>query len=652
MRDRLYSHAKFVVIKVIHFLGLILARSPEVLSRALAAALGDLIYFLPTKRRRSVLANLHHAFPEMTEGERRRIARTSCRRTMEMGLFVLVSPHFSKKQLMARFSIDENFEREIQQNAAKPEPAVVIVPHLCLMESLTILPALTGGSFPEVGTVYRPLKQAAIEDWVLRTRQRFGLRLLSRKEGFAEAIQMVRDNKVIGILFDQNAGNIGVLSTFMGRVCSTTELPGMLAARYKTRIGAVWTERTGFWRGVIKLEELAKPSESIDVVFAANQWFEGKLRSEEKFRTDWLWLHERWRTQDEPERRLQLKHRRNALEDEMAWRGWESLPRQTRIWIRLPNWLGDVIMAMPLIRAIREGRPDAEITVLARGQFRPLLEAFPIADRLITLPDKGSSGAGKFFRDLALEYPDTQILFTNSFRGDHEAKRIGAPQRFGILRPGKPRPLLTHHWELPAGFDEATVHQTELWRQFLAEFGLKQKPNFAPYTAAELTGVVAPTSRNTIGLICGTENEPAKRWPVSHWRALIEKFPDEHFTLFGTANDRAITNEVASGFDESRVINRAGKTNLMEFASELLACRVLVTNDTGGMHLANALGVPVIVVFGPTNPIRTGPCFDAPRVLLQPPNCAPTGGGDISQVTPEVVGDSLTTFLQESAAHA
>ncbi len=619
----------------------------------MAVAFGDLLYFLPTKRRRSLLSNLHHCFPEKTEAERREIGRTSCRRTVEMALFVLVSPHYSLEQLLERFTLDPDFERTIDQNAENPEPAIIVVPHLCLMESLTLLPALSK-TVPQVGTIYRPLKQAPLEDWVLRTRQRFGMRLLSRKEGFAEAIQMAREKKAVTILFDQNAGNIGALSTFMGRVCSSTELPGMLAARFKARVGAVWTERTGFWRGVIRLEELSKVRESVDGIFMANDWLEKKLRTDTGFQNDWLWLHDRWRTQDQWDRRLQLKHRRNSLEDELYWRGWDKIPKGTRIWVRLPNWLGDVIMAMPLLRAIRQGRPDAEITLLARKQFKPLLEAFPVGDRLITLPDKGSAGERAFFKGLALEYPDTQILLTNSFRGDREAKRIGAPQRFGILRKGKPRPFLTHHWELPTDFDEATVHQTELWRQFLAEFGLNKKPDFAPFKADELGGdfKVPAGGRQTIGLICGTENEPAKRWPVEQWRALIEQFPEEHFTLFGTKNDRAITDQVAESFASQSVLNRAGETNLIEYASELLSCRVLVTNDTGGMHLANALGVPVIVVFGPTNPIRTGPCFDGPKVLLQPPGCAPTGGGDISQVTPEKVAEALRELLKEAPTNA
>ncbi len=133
--------------------------------------------------------------------------------------------------------------------------------------------------------------------------------------------------------------------------------------------------------------------------------------------------------------------------------------------------------------------------------------------------------------------------------------------------------------------------------------------------------------RGPIGLISGSENDPSKRWPAGHWRRLIEGLPAERFVLFGTAGDREVASAVSSGFDSSRVSNLAGTTSLVEFAARLAECRLLVSNDTGGMHLANALGVPLVGLFGPTNPIRTGPVFAAPYRILQPPGCPPTGGG-------------------------
>ena len=95
----------------------------------------------------------------------------------------------------------------------------------------------------------------------------------------------------------------------------------------------------------------------------------------------------------------------------------------------------------------------------------------------------------------------------------------------------------------------------------------------------------------------------------------------------------AITDQVVQGMDPERVMNEAGTTDLTQFMDRLAACRVVICNDTGGMHLANLLGIPVIAIFGPTNPVRTGPVFDAEIHLLQPPGCPATGGAPIEEVS-------------------
>jgi len=158
--------------------------------------------------------------------------------------------------------------------------------------------------------------------------------------------------------------------------------------------------------------------------------------------------------------------------------------------------------------------------------------------------------------------------------------------------------------------------------------------------------------RTSIGLIAGSENNPEKRWPLAHWRRLAETLlaenPATTLKLFGTANDRPITSVIAAGLDSTRVQDFAGRTDLSAYVTELRSCRLLVTNDTGGMHLANALGVPLIVLFGPTNPIRTGPVFTSPGEILQPPGCPATGGATLASLDPETVLAAVHRHLASS----
>ena len=195
---------------------------------------------------------------------------------------------------------------------------------------------------------------------------------------------------------------------------------------------------------------------------------------------------------------------------------------------------------------------------------------------------------------------------------------------------------------LPRDFDERTRHQLDLWENFLRHFGLK--------TPADRTPLLTPIAPflmplASIGLIPGSENTPKKRWPVEHWRALIDAFPGERFVIFGTSNDAPIAKAIAAGYDSVRVENLSGRTSLPTYAARLSACRLLVTNDTGGLHLANALGVPLVGLFGPTNPVRTGPIFFTPFKLLQPPGCAPTGGGALKKLAPETVAAAVRDLL-------
>jgi ADP-heptose:LPS heptosyltransferase len=458
------------------------------------------------------------------------------------------------------------------------------------------------------------------------------MRLLSRKEGFAEALKILRRKGFVGVLFDQNAGLQGALTLLFDRVCSTTELPGLMAEKFAARVYGIHPRRLGFWRVEIHAHLIPHDGSGESVTLGLNRWLEDSLRADDSLCASWLWAHDRWRNQDIPAQRFRLEAKRNLLAADLAARGGSPMPRRTRIWIRLPNWLGDVVMALPLIRTLRASRPDAELTFVGKAPYLALLETLGLADRSEPLPPRGL-GYFAHFRRLRQEHSDVWLLFTNSLRGDLEAWCAGARQRFGLVRPGKPRPFLTHRHFLAASGPE--VHQLRQWTEFCAAFGLPRDLDLRPVAAASAPEV------DMIGLIPGSENTPEKRWPIAHWRSLIATHPQHRFMIFGTPNDAPIAAAVSEGFPPARVVNVTGKTDLPGFAAALGRCRVLVTNDTGGMHLANALGVAVIGLFGPTNPLRTGPVFNAPRVILQPPGCPATGGGNLADLRPETVAAAL-----------
>lgn len=629
-------------------LGRTLAYGPKFIPQTICWVIGNLIYFLYRSRRHIMLNNLHHAFPEKSESWRRHVARISCQRLVEMALFSVAATYFPKSRIAKMVWGDPEDFSSFSNN----EPTVGVAAHFSLMEALTLAPSLSKQKVKEIGIIYRPLDNHSIDKLVKRSRQRFGIRLLSRKKGFFQTIDILKRNGTVGVLFDQNAGNRGILSLFLNRPSMLTDLPGLLSSKFKTRLIALKFIRESFWKVKIKPIELLPFNHNksdLEITFIINEWLENLLKSDEKICEDWMWLHDRWRCLDYHDRRFTIYTRTNRLPETLAYKGLPSIPRTTRYWIRLPNWLGDVIMAIPLIRAIRDNRPDAEITLIGKPHFLPLLEKLNLHERFVPLPEKGIF---YYFKTCSwrLEYPDVHVLLTNSFRGDLEAFLAGAHQRFGMVRPGKKRPLLTHPYHLPASIDETTIHQTHVWQRCFEYYGLpRDYPlNLSPISWPSSTNL-SPTSILKIGLICSTENAPEKRWPVSHWREFITKLisvqPNIEIHLFGTSRDFDICNEVQTGFDHKYVKNLAGRTSLSEFAEALSVCHVVICNDTGGMHLANMLGRPVVAIYGPTNPIRTGPIFEASKVILQPTNCPATGGMPIDNISPQTVLNATLPFL-------
>jgi len=624
----------------------LLAILPTSIVACICHILGFFVAVCMPGRRRTTLRTLHHAFPGKSEAWRRQVFRESTARLFEMGLFRPVASFFRKKRLEAVLEITQQSIDTMKQyepgQTKYGHPFIVLMPHMTMAEAGTLLP-MYFPKMPTLHVIFRPLNQPSINEWVMAERERFGAKLLSRQSGYNDSMAALRRGEMVGLLFDQGASKKGTTITFMDRIVSATDLPGLMVNRFKADAYLMLTERKSFWRAKLTLQEIPRGKSPSELTIHAHDALESYLRRDQSTAADWLWLHDRWDHFSSANKRFRMPNKRNQLALSNRIHDYETIPRKTRFWVRLPNWLGDVVMALPILRAIRAGRPDFEFTLIGKAAFKPLVDRLDVADHFIPLPERGICYFKAFYA-LRESYPDTYLLLTNSPRGDFEAFLTRCQQRFGMIRPGKRRPLLTDAYVLPSELDETQIHQTAVWEMMACRYGLEEALDYSPVQVTRIN-----RKSNRVGLICGTENSPEKRWPVAHWRRLIEQLidakPEVEVVLYGTPADREITDAVCDGFAPEQVINLAGQTNLSEFCDGLSSCAVVSCNDTGGMHLANMLGTPVVAVFGPTNPVHTGPTFSTPYVILQPENCPVTGGMPIEEVAVERCFQAIINYL-------
>ncbi len=601
------------MLQILSWITKLFNKLPACWIKVLCNCFGFFIYYGLRSRRQILLKNLYIVFPKKTEKWRRKLARLNCCRWVETAWMFLVSSHWEKETIQKTFTISPALKNWIDNFNKNPKATVVLVPHLNLMESLTWLPAFFE-TFPASGVVYRPFRTKWFENWIRKTRERFGLQLISRKRGVLPLEKILKNNGIVSILFDQSAGETGCLTTFFSRLASSTDLPGRLVEKYNTDVVAIFMRRTQFCQGEFCIEEIATPKTALGVTLEANRWLESKLSSESCFYENWLWMHRRWKIQHWPLRRFNISQKRNWLPEVCSYFNWSQLPKTTQAWFRMPNWLGDCVMSYPILKAIRKARPDFCIHLVVQKYLAPLLQHYFPADFIHVLPQKSGLSYFDSFWKIRQQYPDLWVNFTNSIRSDIEAWCSGAPQRFGLKKTW--RPLLTHTYSYEIKPNE---HQTELWYRFAQNFGLKE-----PLCADPVNHTHVSSNISVFGCFLGSSNTPEKRWPMYCWQeliwALLKKFPEANCVLLGSEKDALFCEEILINLPQDRVKNLAGKTSLIQLTHVLETLDFIVGNDSGGMHLSNFLGIPTVGLFGPTNPSWGGPFYESPKLILQSPS--------------------------------
>jgi heptosyltransferase-2 len=277
-------------------------------------------------------------------------------------------------------------------------------------------------------------------------------------------------------------------------------------------------------------------------------------------------------------------------------------------------------MALPAIADVRRASPDAAIAVAARRSVAPFFEMVPEVDEVITI----ESGARPLLfrlhadREVREHGPcprfDTAILLPNSFRAALIALRAGIPERWGY-RSDCRGPLLTRAVDrAPAG-----THQIDSYQRLVQALGFPQVPAeprlevpaAAKAAAACLLAEAGWDGRTPIvALAPGAAYGASKRWPPASFAALAQTLVGGGLLpiMVGSSADVPTGREIESALGGSdSVLNLIGRTDLPTLAGVLASARVLVSNDSGPMHLGAALGVPVTALFGPTDERVVGP---------------------------------------------
>jgi heptosyltransferase-2 len=312
----------------------------------------------------------------------------------------------------------------------------------------------------------------------------------------------------------------------------------------------------------------------------------------------------------------------------------------SRILIRATNWVGDAVMSLPALQAIRERFPDAYIAVMARPWVADLYARETFADEVIryTSPRGLKDLRGKWLvsRDLRARKFDIAILLQNAFEAAALVWLAGVPRRIGYDRDGRGF-LLTQAIAVPKE-GEIPPHERFYYLELLRRASLigdVPQSNAIRLSGAAEARVVgrkrfeeAGITREVVGVSPGAAYGTAKRWLPERFAeaaAAVATNLNGAVALFGSADERALCEEV-SGMLRGRGVethNYAGSTTLGEFIELCAACRVYLTNDSGAMHIASALGIPTVAVFGATDDIATGPTGPLARVVRHPVECSP-----------------------------
>jgi heptosyltransferase-2 len=292
-------------------------------------------------------------------------------------------------------------------------------------------------------------------------------------------------------------------------------------------------------------------------------------------------------------------------------------------------------MTIPAVAAIRNTFPEARISMLVKPWVAEIFHLCSAVDEVIPFQSPGvhSGIAGKF--RLAMELKDRKfdmaILLQNAIEAAIISRLAGIPIRAGYNSDGRGL-LLTHSVQRTDAIRK--VHQIEYYLEMVKSLGCQSAEAavyLKPGKEYELLSEILfeehgiKKDKFLIGLAPGAAYGPAKRWFPERFAAVADRLIDDYSAqaiLFGSSSDRKSTDAVRQNVSPP-LINLAGKTNLKEAIAVIARCNLFISNDSGLMHVAGALNIPTVAIFGSTNPVTTSPVGDKSIVIYKGASCSP-----------------------------
>jgi heptosyltransferase-2 len=341
-------------------------------------------------------------------------------------------------------------------------------------------------------------------------------------------------------------------------------------------------------------------------------------------------------------------------------------PPPARILVKEVNWLGDLVMSLPALRAIRRTWPRAHLAVLVKKDLASFFDGARWLDEVI--PYSVGRGLSGFFDrrrivgEIRSRRFDLGVLFPNSFESALWIAMAGIRRRAGYVADARGAMLTLKATPPP---EALSGHQVNYWLTMVRAIGVADGSAddlaldvHEPYRLRMLEWLAANRKRPrrpVFAIAPAAAYGPAKEWPADSYGALIDllaRREDAEVVLVGAPSERAKCEEVASASKSGAMI-AAGHTNIGELIAMLSLCDGFIGNDSGCMHLAGALRIPTVAIFGSTNPNRTGPLGPKTRVIYRKLECSPCLARTcrfghyncLTQIEPAQLADAMAALI-------